>query len=1152
LLHFTKLRLHGFKSFVDPTELVIETGLTGIVGPNGCGKSNLVEALRWVMGETSPKSMRGGGMDDVIFAGTSSRPARNVAEVVLALDNQARRAPAQFNEFEDLEVSRRIERGAGSLYRVNGKEVRARDVQTLFADASTGAHSAAIVSQGRVGAVINAKATDRRHLIEEAAGITGLHSRRHEAELRLRAAEANLERLDDVIATLESQLQGLKKQARQANRYRKLSDRIRRLEALALHQEWRQVVAEIEAAQERLTAAERAVADLTGRSAAAAAEQAEAAAALPALRQAETEAAAALQRLVLGREALAQEEARVAGERARAEQRLAQCRSDLERERRSLNDALESVQRLDDEAASLTAAADDAEARAAAKAALAEAEAAVAQAEAALTALTESIAEGEARATALARRATDLAQRRERLRNQAEAVAAEQASLAAQGIDPAAHEAAERAVADSEAAVERARALAEEREQTAAAARDAEAAARDRLQAAGSELGKLEAEAKALAGMLSHEEEEAGAPIIDSLDVTPGFEAALAAALGDDLSASANVSAPVHWCVLPPYGERQPLPTPAQPMSDVTRGPDALTRRLSQVGVVADARVASRLQPELTPGQRLVTCNGGLWRWDGYTVAPGTPTAAEARLRQHNRLAEIRAHRPELESEATAAEERYRQAQEAAAAAVAAERQARADLHQTFQAAGAARDARAKLVQQAAAADSRMSALEETATRLAEDLTEAEAGIAETARDRESLPDLAGARAEADRQRATLAERRIQADRRRSDLDRLLREAEARRARLAQIDDERQSWTARADAAKAQCAEMQSREEAAAGEIEALAGRPAEIEARRAVLRDEIERAETARRGHADRLAEAESRLTRADKALKEAEAGLAAAREERVRVEAQGALHEQHMDGVRARAQERLGCEPSEALAAAGMEPDTGDDLEAVDAKLQKLVRERDAMGPVNLRAEREADELDQRIVELQSERADLTAAIGRLRHGIGSLNREGRERLLTAFEAVNRHFTELFVRLFGGGRAHLQLTEAEDPLDAGLEIFASPPGKRLQVLSLLSGGEQALTATALLFAVFLTNPAPICVMDEVDAPLDDANVERFCALLADLAAQTRTRFLVITHNSITMARMDRLFGVTMADRGISQLVSVDLATSEHMAAAE
>ncbi|HET8726784.1 MAG TPA: AAA family ATPase, partial [Alphaproteobacteria bacterium] len=396
-MQFTKLRLSGFKSFVDPTELMIDQGITGIVGPNGCGKSNLVEALRWVMGETSAKRMRGAEMDDVIFGGTSDRPPRNLAEVVLLVDNSSRTAPAAFNHMDDLEISRRIERGEGSDYRINGKSVRARDVQLVFQDNGSGANSAALVSQGRVGALINAKPTERRLLLEEAAGITGLHSRRHEAELRLRAAEENLTRLQDVIGAMETQLSGLKKQARQASRYRNLSERIRRTEAVVLHLRWLAAEAALRQARAGYGANENAVREHMLAVGRATTEQAEAAASVPPLRQTEAEAAAALQRLVLAREGLDAEERRVRDAQAEAERRLEQILGDLERERSLSADAAEALARLAEERARLAAAQEgEAAAEAAAEAELEEAGAAVGVLDEELTALTEKVAADEA------------------------------------------------------------------------------------------------------------------------------------------------------------------------------------------------------------------------------------------------------------------------------------------------------------------------------------------------------------------------------------------------------------------------------------------------------------------------------------------------------------------------------------------------------------------------------------------------------------------------------------------------------------------------------------------------------------------------------------------------------------------------------------
>ena len=1150
MVGFTKLQLTGFKSFVDLTDLLVEPGVTGIVGPNGCGKSNLVEALRWVMGENSAKRMRGGEMDDVIFAGSATRPARNVSEVVLHLDNSDRTAPAMFNDHDHLEVMRRIERGSGSSYRVNGKEVRARDVQLLFADAATGAHSTALVSQGRIGTIISAKATDRRSLLEEAAGITGLHSRRHEAELRLRAAETNLERLDDVIAALEVQLQGLKKQARQATRYRNIADQIRRTEALVIYLEAEAARQALASARERLAAAESAVAEHTQAAAARATVQAEAAASLPDLRAAEAAAAAALQRLLVDRDNLAREAAQATAAKESAEQRLSQLQGDRTRAQALANDAADARTRLDEERVGLEAATAAEEATAqTAQAALREATEAVAERETALGALAERIAADEARATSLTRRIAELEDRLHRLRTQATETERERAALTVGQVPEETLRTAETAVQAADADLEQARRQAEDTEATHGQAVVRHTAAREALQEAEAARAKLEAEASALTAILEPAAGGNWPPVEDAVTVEAGYEAALGAALGDDIKAPTDAAAPAHWATLAPYESASPLPAGAEALSQRVRGPAALARRLAQTGIVADAATGDRLQSLLTPGQRLVTADGALWRWDGFSVKADARTAAGKRLAQRNRLKDLRGILDKAAQAAAAARSAHDQAHVESERSSAAERAARAAVSAAFGALNTARQGHSDLIQRAAGLASRLAAQEEALQRIATDKTETEASLATVRTESAELPDLAADRATLDRLRAELADSRRELAQRQSATDRLAREAEVRVRRLAAIDEEKASWARRGHESEQHRTELDRRLHATVQEIETLAARPAELAAKGEALAGHIDTAEQKRRDAADALAIGETRLADADRSLKAAEQVLAQSREDRVRAEAAVAQAEQILSGIAEKSRDRLSCPLDNILEVA--EVDAGQDMPArddIEAKLQRLIRERDNMGPVNLRAEAEAKELDQQITTMQTERADLIGAIGRLRQGISSLNREGRERLLAAFAKVDAHFSELFIRLFGGGRAHLKLTDAEDPLEAGLEIMASPPGKRMQIMSLLSGGEQALTALSLLFAVFLTNPAPICVLDEVDAPLDDANVDRFCTLLNELSQGGSTRFLVITHHRMTMARMDRLFGVTMAERGISRLVSVDLGMAEDL----
>ncbi|HVR67557.1 MAG TPA: chromosome segregation protein SMC [Verrucomicrobiae bacterium] len=1143
MVSFNKLRLVGFKSFVDSTELLIEPGLTGIVGPNGCGKSNLVEALRWAMGETSAKQLRGGEMDDVIFSGSTTRPGRNVAEVMLLLDNSDRKMPSQFNDNDLLEITRRIERGAGSSYVVNGSEVRQRDVQLLFADSATGAHSTALVSQGRVGAIINAKPTDRRSLLEEAAGITGLHSRRHEAELRLRAAEANLSRLDDVIVTLESQLQTLKKQARQASRYRNIADQIRRVEATLLNILWRDVVARRAAAQAEMQEAEASVVDLTGKAAAAASRQGEIAADLPELRDAEAAAAAELQRLTIARESLNQEETRVNAARTEAAQRLTQVLGDIGRAGALIEDAKANDARLQVEHDDLTAAA-TAEAGAASTAGeeVTAAQAAVDGSETTLSGLLNDIASGEALERATRQRIAELEDRLELLHRRATEIAEERAKLEAASSDHTALDVARRALTERQTDMDGLQNQAADLEQTRAAATQNESSARSRWQQLAESRAQLSAEQRTLAKLLTANQSDLWPPILNDVTVAAGYEAALGVALGDDLTASAAAGALIRWEALPPLESALPLPEGAVPLSQFVQGHGALQRRLRQIGVVETDAEGNRLSASLAQGQRLVTRHGALWRWDGFRVEAGATTAAETRLKQRARLTEVEAELAGVERQAAEAESKHQEARRGAEAAEMAARQWRDGLQSALRAIEQARSAFDTATNAAAATVSRLATLEEMAAGAARDIGDSETALAAVRKDAHAIPDLLALQASASEARSKLSDLRTRLIDRRSTHDRLEREAEARRRRLTAIAGERQSWMDRLQSAEQQNKLLDERRIAVEAEIEVLTKRPAEIAEQRGKVNELIDTATVKRREAADRLAETETRLAEAIRQLKGAEHDLAVARENRVRAEGHVAQVEEAAQGLEARIRDRLDCTPEETAGIAELDEGEMPEREAIEAKLLRLTRERDNMGPVNLRAETEATEVEQQIAGLQSERSDLVNAIARLRSGIQSLNREGRERLLAAFELVNNNFQKLFTRLFGGGHAHLKLTESEDPLEAGLEIMASPPGKRLQVMSLLSGGEQALTALSLLFAVFLTNPAPICVLDEVDAPLDDANVDRFCTLVEELAHSTSTRFLVITHHRMTMARMDRLFGVTMAERGVSQLVSVDL----------
>jgi len=1145
-MKFNKLHLAGFKTFVEPTDFLIEPGLTGVVGPNGCGKSNLVEAMRWVMGENSSKSMRASGMDDVIFSGSGNRPARNVAEVGLVLDNSDRSAPAAFNECETIEVSRRIEREAGSTYRVNGREARARDVQLLFADASTGSRSPAMVRQGQIGEIISAKPQARRRILEEAAGIAGLHSRRHEAELRLKGAEDNLVRLDDVVKQIEAQIEGLKRQARQAVRYRSLAGDIRRNEALVALIHHMDATETLTAAERKLEADLLDVAERTRAQAEAARLQAIAAHELPPLRDAESEIGATLQRLVLARETLDGEEKRARGRIAELERRIAQMDADLSRESALIADASGVLAKLELETSELTeATAADADREAAAQGCLDEAEAALAQSEAALSTAQATLADMEARRAALTKVLRDEAHILERHESELAKVVEELAALNARHGEEA-------EVAALQAVLEGARAAAATQEACMGAAEAAHLAAREaegRLRApladAERKAQRLETEVATLSKLLNAGSGGFWPAVVEEISVAKGYEAALGAALGDDLDASTNASAPAHWALMD-AAEDPALPPGVAPLSALVEAPPALHRRLAQIGVVLRGEGPS-LRVLLRPGQRLVSREGDLWRWDGFTQAAEAPTPAARRLVEKNRLGDLTV---EAEAERRAADLLKAEADAAHAAlraAADAEGEARQNHRACLQSVEAAR-------QNVSAAERRRSEVATRLSALAEAKLRLEASRAE-ARDKHerAAADLAGLGTPADltmrleAARGSVARDRAAATHARADLQGLAREAQARAKRIAAIAEEQNSWLARQKRAAAQVSEIQSRRLEAVDEQEKLAEAPTRFLEMRRDLLNKIDAAEAARQDAADRRIAVETRLAEADRQARGALEAMSVAREEKARSEARREAARERLAEIVHAIGTELECEVAELPGLAGAARDKSlPEAAAVEKRLDSLKQERERLGAVNLRADEELREIEASRTSLESERADLSEAIRRLRQAIQNLNKEGRERLLTAFDAVNTHFKDLFTSLFGGGSAELQLVESDDPLEAGLEILAKPPGKKPQVMTLLSGGEQALTAMSLIFAVFLTNPSLICVLDEVDAPLDDANVERFCDLLDSMRRKTDTRFITITHNPITMARMDRLFGVTMAERGVSQLVSVDLAQAE------
>ena len=772
---------------------------------------------------------------------------------------------------------------------------------------------------------------------------------------------------------------------------------------------------------------------------------------------------------------------------------------------------------------------------------------AVRAADAELNLSTARVAQLQAERSAVLRRVAGIEERRARLRRQQTDAELRTREFDLLGIPKEKLDAAARAVVDAEAAVESFRGAAERAEQDIRSAQAQESAARPLLRAAEQRCLSLNAEIQALSRLVQSAGRAGAAPILDGIRVEPGYETALGAVLGDDLLASLDPAAPIFWATLGAAELVAPAwPVGVRSLAEVVTAPAAMTRRLRAVGLVTDPADGWRFQSELRHGQRLVARDGGVWRWDGLTTAPGAPTAAATRLAQRNRLIDLDRDRQTADAELATAQDAQQTAHKALESAQMADRAARDALRAATQQVATTRSAHASLVQQANAADARRIAAEETLRRLVADQAEVDVQAAEAQQELAMLPDPDAQRADIERQREYAASARERERGYRTEAERLLRDAATRQSRLAAVTAELSSWQDRATGAQQQHDTLGTRRDQLLAELATLDARPEELQTAKRAIENELDIARRVTREAAAALSQAEAVVIVAERRQIEASERQGDAREARVRAESGRERAVEARRGIVLRIAESFDCSP-DALAMIVGEDRESAPLSELEARLERLRRDREAIGPVNLMAETELEELSAELETNRTESEDLRAAVARLRQGIQELNRESRGRLLAAFENVNRNFKELFVKLFGGGAAHLELINHEnDPLQAGLEIMASPPGKKLQMLSLLSGGERALTALALVFAMFLTNPAPICVLDEVDAPLDDANVERFCHLVRDIGSRTGTRFLIVTHHRVSMAKMDRLYGVTMIEKGISRLVSVDLGQTD------
>ena len=856
---FNRLDLTGFKSFVEKTTFVIEKGLTGIVGPNGCGKSNIVESIRWCMGETSAKSMRGSGMEDVIFSGTANKTSKNIAEVSLNLDNSDKNGPLQYKELDVVNIKRRIVKDKGSRYFINDKEVRARDVQTLFADLSTGAHSPSMISQGRIGVLVTAKPSDRRAILEEAAGISGIHVRRHESELRLNSAENNLKRADELRRQQERQLENLKKQAVEASKYKSISEDIKKIEAGLYYIKLIEIKKEIDSTKNITTGSDNEINNLKTKINEKNSLLEKANLKLKPLRDKNLEILSKLQRLNLEFQNLEEEEKRIKTDKERLIKSQSTITEDIEREKNIILEAKSNEKRLEEEKDVLIK--------------------------------TE-------------KQYYDLEKRTE-----------------------------------------------------------------NDLRIATDELKKQQ----------------------DKLEK-----------ISKELIFSSNTD--------------QDLDTLKTSLSSL--------KKIEEYIKQGNTNEAQRLLDQVV--ENLKTLISGL----ETSINKKTP------------------------DEFNALNEQIKISQEKYANAFSKNQSIRAD-------------------------------------------------------------------------------------------------SIKRQERIKNIDTEIQNWKNLKFNSEKMSKDLNERINSVKTDLENIVKLPEELAEKKGRISQNTSDTETRKTEISNELEEAEKIYQDMNKEVKEVEQKMMLARENKARSGATLEGLENRKKDLINSLRNDLNIDENDLLNMSDIKnieelPNVIEQEDKLDAKKN----ERDRLGSVNLRADEETKEYKTTIQKMEKDREDLVTAISKLRNSISELNQKGRERLIEAFDKVNKKFNEVYTRLFSGGTAKLELVDSDDPLEAGLELLVSPPGKRLQSISLLSGGEQALTALSLIFAVFLTSPAPICVLDEVDAPLDDANVTRFCTLLDELTKITDTKFIIITHHALTMSRMDRLYGVTMPEKGISQLVSVDLQKAEELVA--
>ena len=1152
-LNITKLRLNGFKSFVDPTEFEILPGLTGVVGPNGCGKSNLLDALRWVMGENRPTSMRGDGMDDVIFGGTSLRPARSYAEVNLQIENfDSDILPINTSE-STIEIVRRINFESGSTYRIEGKEILAREVRLLFADYSSGSNSPSLVRQGQISNLINENPKSRKRILEEAAGISGLYHRRHESELKLNASENNLERINDILSKLEEQLKALKKQAKQAEDYRLLGEKIRKQESLLLfvrwenkHSEFNNSKHELDSILKKRTDHEKILRNLIEVK-----EQKENL--LPKIREQQAADQIATNQLKSKKTNIDEKHKNALSRVNELNQRISELENDYIRENELILDAESVLKKSANEKNSILNNQSDLTNKI--KSTKEDLDLSIIDFN-----KIEKEYEVEANnfAASLAKKnnlETNFEVNKKSLKQVEEKITKvkddkSKVSLRKEEIDNELINI-RNELELSEKAIDKKSSMLDKTEDEVQTLRADLLNSEEKLSEERSKLLAIKSEIKTLEEFLSEQEifEDA---IINQIEISKDFEIVFSVILNDDLNYPPQSSdRKSGWHYSENEKQSYSFPEGVKVLADLVKHPVELNKRLKNVGIV-NSKDGYLLHSKLKNGQSLVSMDGDFWRWDGFsTTSADVNTSNTQKVKNLNRLQNLKVLQKEIEKKVFI-QSGHKTDQELVIKQKIEERDnLKKEYISKEKRLNELKSNLSKLEAEFEINSAQIESLDNNYLNLNEDYNKLIKNIEEIKNLDNQEIDYQVEEKNINLKKKTLEDFRNKNLDRRLVLEDLTSQLNFYKNRLVQLDKELEDWSIRKKRSVDRQDNILSRKNELELFLETAQLEPEKIENDILNLNKKITEAEKKCSISTDALVNAEKKLR--DALFKEKEAFKIAEdlKEKYVRAEVSIETTKDNLNELASLLEAETGHSPKDFQDKYIDQLTNKLSIDIIEKNLDQLTRKRNFIGPVNLRAEEDEKEINAEYSELLNQKEDLEVAVKKLRNAISNLNKEGREKLLKAFDEVNKNFKTLFNNLFGGGQSNLLLVESDDPLEAGLEIMCQPPGKKLSNLALLSGGEQTLAAISLIFAVFMVKPSPICVLDEVDAPLDDANIVRFCNLLDNMNSRTDTRFIIITHNPITMSKMNRLYGVTMAEKGVSQLVSVDLDKAEKLVVA-